>query len=1127
MNIAWDRRPAFWLAYVALALACLALAWRLMPAAIPIVELDITMTRAQALAKGEALVAERKLAPAGSRSALVFNHDVVAQNYVELEGGGKAAFAALVAGNAYSPYWWDVRLFKPGAIEEALIRFRPDGALDGFTRVVAETYVRDPATKALAPEAALALAREQATRDWNVDLTPFRLLDQAQHAQTTGRADHRFVFERDEPRLGEARVRLQLVVTGDELTQVQYFLHVPESFTRRFQEMRSANNTIAKLASLSAGVLYGIVGCILGALWLLRQHYLVWKAPLIAGLVVGAFLGAAVLANAQIAWFTWSSTQDESTFWVRQIGMAALAFVGGGLLLGEVFMASEGLVRRAFPTHPQLWRVWSRDAAGTAEIAGRTAGGYLFLPLELALIATFYYVTNRWLGWWQPSEQLTDPDILASALPALTPIGIALQAGIMEECVFRGVPLALGALIGARYRHRRLGIAIAFVLQAVIFGAAHANYPGFPAYSRLVELVVPSMLWAAIFLRYGLLPTILLHALFDLVLISIPLFLIDAPGAWVSRGLVIAAGLVPAAIVLVRRLQHGRWLALPAALRNAGWTAVVPPPRPVEAPRAAGVAGRPAVALQRALPVLGVAGLVAWLLCTPLRADAPPLPQSRAQAEAAAVATLAARGVRLDPPWQVLSMPRSALADGNQREWHTFVWREGGPGVYRERIGAALAPPLWEVRFARFEGDLADRAEEWRVTLAGDGNVRQIAHRLPEGRAGAALDREDAKRLADDALRRELGVEPLALALRAADESQRPQRRDWLFAYADPSVPVGNGGEARVLAAVAGDEVTNVGRGIFVPEAWRRAEQESESRLHVARVGSVGFIVVAALAALMLAVFAWSRGRSDRRAFLRVSALVFVMVVLGAANNWPATAFQLQTAEPLANQLATSVLAPVAGGIAIALLFGLLAGVGAHYAREQVRVPLAGRLPAWAQGVAAALATTGLAAVLATLVPPALPLWPDLKASGTAWPLAAALIAGLSLVPGVAVALFLLSVLDRATHGWTRHRLVAALVVVMFGVASATVAGQPGPLAILEGVVEGVAAFAFVWLVLRFDLRSVPAFVATGQVLGAAKAAALLGTASGWIAFAVTSVAVTAVAWLVTRYVAAARATPA
>jgi len=143
------RKPAFWIAYVAVAAAAVAVALKLFPVAIPLVNLDVRMSRAEALAAGEALNARLKLAPSESRSAVQFNHDGAAQNYVELEAGGRAAFAELTRGGVYSPYWWDVRLFAPGLIEEAVVRFKPDGAPAGFVRRVAETYVRDPATKAL------------------------------------------------------------------------------------------------------------------------------------------------------------------------------------------------------------------------------------------------------------------------------------------------------------------------------------------------------------------------------------------------------------------------------------------------------------------------------------------------------------------------------------------------------------------------------------------------------------------------------------------------------------------------------------------------------------------------------------------------------------------------------------------------------------------------------------------------------------------------------------------------------------------------------------------------------------------------------------------------------------------
>ncbi len=471
------RRPAFWIAYIAVALFCLVLAWRLFPLAIPLVNLDIKLTWAEAAAKAEALAKERALAPEGARAAVRFQDDESAQNYIELEGGGKAAFAQVVAGTAYAPYWWEVRLFKPGTVDEATLRFRTDGALDGFTRRVPETYVRDAATKALDPVAALELARTRARDDWSVEFAPYHLLDQSQETRPTGRVDHQFVFERDD-RLAEARIRLRLTVTGDELTGSLPYVHVPEKFERRFVELRSANNTIANFAGMAAGALYGLGGCIVAVLWLMRLHWLSWRPALVAGGIVGGLMALSVLAGAPAAWFNFDTAETAGTFWTQQIALALLALLGGTLGYGLAFMAAEGLTRRAFPHQPQLWRLWSREAGASRQVAGRTAGGYLFVPVELALISLFYYGTNQWLGWWQPSESLADPNVLSSALPALAPIATALQAGFMEECVFRAIPLALGALIGAHFGRRGLGVAIAVILQAIVFAGAHGQRCG-------------------------------------------------------------------------------------------------------------------------------------------------------------------------------------------------------------------------------------------------------------------------------------------------------------------------------------------------------------------------------------------------------------------------------------------------------------------------------------------------------------------------------------------------------------------------------------------------------------------------------------------------------------------------
>src|SRR5205823_1189417 len=189
--------------------------------------------------------------------------------------------------------------------------------------------------------------------------------------------------------------RLRIQVSGDNLTELIHTLHVPEAFSRHFQEMRSANNTIARVASLAAGALYGLGGCVLGVLWLLRKHWLVWRPALVAGAIVAGLNALAHLANAPQSWFSYDTAQTTTVFWAQQAGMAAVILVGGTLALALVFMAAESLSRRAFPHHPLLWRLWSRAAAPTPTVLGRTMGGYLFVPIELAFIAAFYFVSNR------------------------------------------------------------------------------------------------------------------------------------------------------------------------------------------------------------------------------------------------------------------------------------------------------------------------------------------------------------------------------------------------------------------------------------------------------------------------------------------------------------------------------------------------------------------------------------------------------------------------------------------------------------------------------------------------------------------------------------------------------------
>ena len=1108
------RKPAFWIVFAIISALSAAFAWRFFPAALPLINLDVKMTRGQALAEAAGIADRLDLAPPAAQRAALFAHDGATQNFVELEAGGKPAFAAMIEGRLYSPYWWEVRLFKPGETDEARVRFRPDGTPYGFTHKVAEA---EPGA-ALDATAARSIAEQRAHADWAIDFAPYKLLEQSQVRLPNGRIDHSFVYEREHEQLGDSRYRLRLGVAGDRLVEVTHSVHVPEAFQRRFQEMRFANNAIAQVAGMSAGALYGIGGCVLGVLWLLRKRALIWRPALVAGAIVAGVNALALIANASQAWFGFDTAQPVWVFWGQQFALAVLILIGGSLALGLVFMAAESLSRRAFPLHPQMWRLWSRAAAPSAAVLGRTAGGYLAVPIELALIAAFYFVTNRYFGWWQPSETLTDPNILGSTLPALAPIGMALQAGFMEECLFRAVPLSIAALLGAHFGQRKLFIGIALVLQAIVFGAAHANYPGFPAYSRLVELVGPAFVWGLIFIRFGLLPTVILHAVFDLVLMSIPVFLVEGPGSAVNQSLVIAAALVPLAIVLLRRARAGTWLALPDTLRNNAWQPVAALPG-AQSRQDRAAAGAWTARVQRSLPLLGIAGVLAIVVGGRLQRDTPPLAIGRGQAEAAADTALAQRDVKLGGDWKRFAVTRQVADDAAAAQWHKFVWREAGRDTYEKLIGNWLAPPLWDVRYARFDsGDVADRAEEWRVTVAGDGKVRQVRHQLPEKRPGARLSREEARTLAQQEIRQRFGLDPAALRETSAEEQERPARADWQFTYTDPRVEVGKGGEARLIVAIAGDQIAGSGRYVFVPEEWQRAERLRAGRLSLAKNAVTLALAVAALAAIIATIIAWSRGHFDKRAFWLALGIVGIATLLNGINSWPTFAMQLKTAEPLAPQIAL-----IAGGIAFSLvplmlLASLLAGVAVWAAREH-SAPDTGIVRLWVRGASAGFFVAGVEGLAGTVAAQEFPRsaryvsenawlpWLDAIARSVAAP-----------ILGVAVTIIALHWLERWTDGWRRRQWIVYLALTIATAAMAALRADDWAAIVVAGLVGGALYTLLFATVLRFDLRLVPAFVAADAIVRIVGNALLKGTAAGALYAALEIATTLAVAWGITRY---------
>ncbi|MCX6992342.1 MAG: CPBP family intramembrane metalloprotease [Kiritimatiellaeota bacterium] len=1053
------QRPVLWAGLFLLSIGAAFLCLRHFPDAFPILNLDLRMDRPAALAAARQLAERHSFTPTDYRQAASFDRDWSVQTYVELEAGGREAFQAMLQAGLYEPYTWSVRHFKPGDIHETWFYFTPRGAPYGFDIKLPE---QEPGVALLA-EAARTIAEQGAAQNWNIALNDYHLVEQSKDVRPGGRVDHAFVYERNQQsQIGEGRYRLSLTVGGDRLIALKHSVKIPEAFSRRYAQMRSANEVIGTIGGVGY-YSYLVLGCGVGLIIALRRRLIIWRAPLYWGLVIA---GLGLLNNLNYWPLIW---QDYDTAMARSgfIGQFLLAimssFVYHAILGTLVFMAAETLTRRAFPHQLQLWRIWSPPVASSRSVLGRTLLGYLLVSLDLLFAIGLYTLMRNWQHWWNPSDILVEPNIMAMFCPWLFPLCIGADAGFTEECLFRAVPIAGAALLGKRFGGRGWWIAAAVLVQAVIFGACHATYAAQPAYARLVEILVPALAYAGLYLWLGLLPVILIHFGYDVVLCSIPLFASTAPGVWMDRGLLILLALVPLWIVLVARLRIGRWQEGPASQAiNGAWSPPSEPPRP-ETVAMLNI-GQLSSALTRWTPLIGLTGLlIIGAIGIRTASVSPPLMVKRAEAEARARQALGEHSVALDASWKIVSSTQADVADD-----HRFIWQTAGAQTYGSLLGTYLKPPRWDVRFARFEGDVAERAEEYHVLIAPTQVVYRFSHQLPEERPGATLSEGQARRRAVAAAGKLLQRDAGTFREVSATPSKLKARTDWTFTFQDPLTSSLKEGELRLDVEIAGDQVVDVYRYVHVPETWSRRDRSAETTADIVYFALIGLMAVSLAIGFFVELFHWGHCR------VAVGLMVVVFVCLslldGARwiNQWPAMIFNFSTAQPWLDQVwKSSGIRLLIKMIVVPAFFALIAAM----AWRPDQKPATTLVPrdVWVWGLALG---AGFAAIMALgdwlnlhYAPP----WSEYGALNAGHPWLMPALETVSLyLKMVFVALLFIKVMNRLTLQWTRWQGLGLLLIALLGVsmAGALFAEHRDWLWLLVGA--GLAlflygAFLFVW----------------------------------------------------------------
>lgn len=941
------KRPATALLSVGLVAAALA-AW-LFPRAFPVVALSDRIGRDDALQRANAFIAAHDLAPDSARRAIAFASDDSLRTYVELAGGGRDSLESLLRGREVALYSWLVRAFVPGDAREARVRLSPDGRIIGLRRTLPDSLVRPSVSDTvgrLMADSVLTQWLGERTGDWSLATSSYAT------RKPSDRIDRTYTYEHTQGKVSGAPLRLDVVIAGDLVSAARPYVVIPESFGRRYGEMRSANDLLGLFSTL------GLLGLVVIAMIALRrysrEHTVRWRTPAVVGVVVGAFVTAAMLNELPASWMSYDTAGSAE---LHRLTGLAVALVAGGmtvLLLTLTLAAAEALTRHAFPWHLDWWQYWKNR--GTRAIAGRVGGGYVVAALGFAYVAAFYTVTRGAFGWWVPSEMIDDPNRIASPLPWVAGIAMSLQAAISEEALFRAVPLSIIALWAGSRPDRDRWMAAGVVATALLFGFAHSTYPSWPPYSRGVEIFLEACVWGVLFLRFGILVPVIAHFAYDLVLFG--LFATGGSGVEyrTTAALMLLALVAPALAVAWARLRQGRWMPLGDGAYFAAWAAstpapsvVVPPPPPPS----------PAVTRERlrlvafVIPVVAVA---AALVKSPAQTAGPEFTVSRGRIGEVADSLLRERGE--DPVrWRRLI----GTATDTAAYWRRFLREHKAESLATTLAPTYSIPAWWIARYVRTDAPLAERTEEWRIRIFPDGRPLDVRHVVPEAAPGPSLLQDTVRSRAAAALRA-AGYADGALTEVKYEEVQKPARRDVTVTYIDTTVALPAAATARAWVSIAGDEVLVVRRGVELPEAFvreTRGKEQSE------------FVLVALVGMTALALVFWAVVRArrrpvlatddlSRRAFAIALGVVAISAVAGAWQGLPAELTRYDTAttwRTFLTSLWATQLVSLAGVVLLAALWLLLNGL-----RMRAGIPLVSgsKTGRWSDDVVAAMALGGL-----------------------------------------------------------------------------------------------------------------------------------------------------------------------
>lgn len=463
--------------------------FRLKREAFPAASINFSVPKHEILARAKAKLQQFGFYREGMLSSVKLQEDAVTSAYFELHH--------LTDDLPKLPIWiWHCSFKKESDPESAVIGFSPSGQLQELE----VTLSNDKKLPSLDRPAAEALARSFVAKELPVSIEGWKVTSAEDKAQVN-RIDHQFSWK--QPDNGYCEV--DVTVSGNVVTAFRYSAIAPRPWNAEYREMRSYNSLYTTAATFVMVVL-GVCALVV-AIRAAPRHSFNFKLAGAFGILCG--IAAVAPEFNKLPW--WSENYDPSHSYKAFLLMKSAVFVMGGVVMAlavaVLYAAAQPLYRELCPQYMSIKRWFSFEALRKKELV---VG--IILGIAVAYLAKGYqigfYLLGRQIGYWCPMSP-ADFQALSSVVPVVDALSIGVLAALMEEGLYRVVALRLFEKLCRGH------FWWANFLQAAAWAFAHSSYPQQPAYTRGIELTVFGMFNGWLLKRFGLIPCLVSHYLFD------------------------------------------------------------------------------------------------------------------------------------------------------------------------------------------------------------------------------------------------------------------------------------------------------------------------------------------------------------------------------------------------------------------------------------------------------------------------------------------------------------------------------------------------------------------------------------------------------------------------------------